>query len=115
MKITNNRLIEILKCNWYISDILQYPSLDVRFSTPEETDENVFIVQMLVISDNYDYISDIHFKVDAKHYDEALDDIEKYEVDDMGLQIEIYEPDHEFNLDLETIWKLLFFNKEKRF
>lgn len=113
MKITNERLIEILKDNWYISDVLQYPALEVTFGVIEEHDEDIFIVQMIVTDG--DYISDMHFEVNAKGYDEALDDVEKYEVEDMGLQIEIYEPDHDFNFDLETIWKLLFFNKEKRF
>lgn len=114
MKITHKRLIEILKGNWYISDILQYPSLEVTFSVEDEIDEDVYIVTMH-IKDDYGYLSDLNFKVNAKHYDEALNDIEKYEVEDMGLQIEIYEPDHDFNFDLETMWKLLFFNKEKRF
>ena len=108
MKITNNRLIEILKENWYISDVLQYPSLEVKFNVTDEIDEDIFIVQMIVKSDSEEYISDMNFEVNAKHYDEALD-----EIDDMGLDIQIYEPEHEFNFDLETIWKLLFFNKER--
>jgi hypothetical protein len=113
MKITHERLIEILKCNCYISDILHYPSLDVKFSVIEEIDEDVFDIGMLVSLNDGEYISDINFRVNTKNYDEALNDIEKYEVDDMELQIEIYLPDTDFDFSLETIWKILFFNKER--
>ena len=113
MKITNEKLIEILKENWYISDVLQYPALEVTFNVIEEQDEDIFVVQMLVT--NGDNISDIHFKVNTKGYDEKFSDVDEYEVDDMGVGIEIYEPEHDFEFDLETIWKLLFFNKERKF
>lgn len=120
MKITNERLIEILKDNWYISDILEYHALNVTFNTPVEdkSASDRYIVTMNVkIEDGYEdiYQSSIDFYVDASRYDEKFTDVDTYEVEDFGVDIGIWDitGDGDLDFSLENIWMILFFNKEK--
>ena len=112
MKITKEKLIEILKENLYISEIID-DFLDITFDEPREIDTDVYSITMFIeLPDLYE--SNIVFEVDTKNYDEKFADIDEYEIEDMGIVINMFDNCGDgIELNLENIWKYLFFNKEK--
>lgn len=113
MENTKKTIVDILINNFCISEVFDYPHLSIEFGEPNETDENIFRISMFVKTDD-DYQSDIEFVVNMTEYDEKFEDVDMYEVDDMGAIILIYNQDADnFEVDSITLWKMLFFYKRK--
>lgn len=112
MEIVKEKIVDVLKNNTHISELFEYPHLDITFGEPEESDENIFHIVMFVRLDEYQ--SNIEFVVNMTEYDEKFEDVDMYEVDDMGATILIYNQDADnFEIDIIELWKMLYFFKEK--
>ena len=114
MKITNGKLIEILKENFYILNIISmHEDEEFQFVEPTNLGEDRYSVS-LILACTDEYQSRVTFELDATDYDEKFSDIEEYEVEDMGVIISILQPFGEVEtLNAENLWRELFYNKEK--
>ena len=111
MKVINSELIEILKENFYLMDIID--DEDFEFVEPVNIGDDKYLIS-LVLSCPDEYQTHITFELDAKDYDTKFYDVDEYEVDDMGVVISISRPNGELiSLSTENIWRELFYNKEK--
>ena len=114
MKLTKERAIEILKNNFYISDLESYfPGEITSFDFVEEGDTTMDF-DFTIKSTTYDAV--LPLQIDFRGYDEKFSDVNKYEVEDMGAEITIVDVDSDTlaELNRENIWCFLFFAKEVR-
>ena len=112
MKISKKKLVEVLEENFYVNFIFDDYYLHAKYETPVEEEDNVYTILARIVIGSYE--SYVIFHLDATNYDKKFIDVNKYEVDDMGVIISLCEWEGEpYELSLEGIWKTLFFNKEK--
>ena len=117
MILTKERAIEILKNNFYLSDLLEnyFQSEIISLEFVEASGENFTMdFDFIIKSPTYDAV--LPLQIDFGRYDEKFKDVNKYEVEDMGLKINIVdiESDTLTELNRENIWCFLFFSKEGR-
>lgn len=108
MEITSEKLIEILKENFEI--ITLEDDINVQFEVMSASYDNNFDVELLA-SNGPHCMSNLSLYVDASNYDEKFADVDKYEVPDMGIIIEIQNGEELEDFNEINIWKNLFFNK----
>jgi hypothetical protein len=113
MQPTKEQVIEIIKDNFWISDMLDFFSRDeVNIEFLNKSGDTKWDFDISIKTPTYETI--LPLEIDYKNYDEKFIDVNKYEVDDMGLEINIVERGAEVIEDLTeaSIWKYLFFEKE---
>lgn len=113
MEPTKEQVIKIIKENFWISDILDYFSNDdVSIEFVCDSGDYKWDFDVSIKTNSFETI--LPLEVDWEEYDEKFSDVNKYEVDDMGLKINIVERNADVIEDLteENIWRHLFFEKE---
>ena len=108
MEITNEKLIEILEENFEILMLKDY--INVQLEVMSDPTDNIYWVELLA-SNGEHCMSNLSLSVDASTYDEKFEDVNKYEVEDMGIIIEIQDDEKLEDFNSINIWKNLFFNK----
>ena len=108
MEITSEKLIEILEDNFEV--LMLKDEMNVQFEVMSMSYDNECEVELLA-SDGLHCMSNLSLIVDASNYDEKFTDVDKYEVQDMGITIGIQNDTMLEDFDVINIWKNLFFNK----
>ena len=108
MEISSEKLVEILEDNFEI--LMLKDEMAVQFEVMSMSYDNKCEVE-LVSSNGPDCMSNLSLYVDASTYDEKFEDVNKYEVEDMGIIIEIQDDEKLEDFNSINIWKNLFFNK----
>ncbi len=110
MKITDERLIEILNNNNNIITLSDDSGkIDISVISPEPKD-NIYNIEVLVQDINFEE-SYLLLEVDTTNYNEKFVDVHKSLPDDMGIliKLQVGEDLEEFN---ETnMWRSLYYNK----
>lgn len=117
MEITQDKVAEIIKNNFYISELYDYfgednITLDFLDGGLQIMYKNTHNVDVCV--KNADSQSIVPLQIDTTNYDEKFSDVEQYEVEDMGVKIVIFPYNGEIAEELNetNIWKYLYFHKE---
>lgn len=109
MQPTFEQIVDILKQNYYISQLYDYFFEDISYDYISE--ESGYINIDINIQSN-DFETKLPLTIDVDFYDEKFSDVDKYEVDDMGIKIAIWTGSEPDELNTENIWRHLFFEKE---
>jgi hypothetical protein len=116
MKLTIPEIEKVLKENWEISEIstnFQSDTIWFDFLTNPENGPDYVDVNMVIEGPSWETI--LPLSINIENYDEKFSDVNKYEIDNMGVKIDIIvvNPGEEMFEDLtqENIWKVLFNNK----
>jgi hypothetical protein len=109
MKLENENIIDILKENFEFLGLQDF--FDLRFEIIERygSDKNCCDVELLVNTGSH--TSHLSLEVDTSNYDEKFADVNQYEVEDMGISIEIRNNEELEELNETNMWRNLFFNK----
>lgn len=113
MNIKKSKLVSILKNNIIILQLYNHFKKDeVFFDLVKQGD--LEYTGAISVNDGYRE-SNLLLNIDVSRYNEKFSDINKYEVEDMGIIIKIHqfeENEEESFLDLtyENMWEILFLN-----
>lgn len=110
MKITNERLIEILRDNFIIL-MLNDNFSRIDFEIISEFDSGMYNVDALAYDKVGDMTTNFNLEVDTILYDEKFADVNKYEVEDMGILIQLQVDTNYEELNEINLWKALYYNK----
>jgi hypothetical protein len=110
MKLENENIIDILKENFEFLGLQDFFGLQFEIIERYGSDKNCCDVKLSVDNGCGDK-SNLFLEVDTSNYDEKFADVNKYEVEDMGISIEIRNNEELEELNESNIWRELFFNK----
>lgn len=113
MNIKKSKLVSILKNNIIILQLYNHFKKDEVFFDLVKQGELEY-TGAISVNDGYRE-SNLLLNIDVSRYNEKFSDINKYEVEDMGIIIKIhqFEDDEEesfLDLTYENMWEILFLN-----
>ena len=109
MKLENEKIIDILKDNFEFLGLQDFFDLQFEIINRYGSDKDCCDVELFV--KNGVDTSNLSLEVDISNYDEKFADANKYEVEDMGITIEIRNNEELDELNESNMWRNLFFNK----
>jgi hypothetical protein len=116
MELTIETIEAILRENWECSTALDaFPTDTVWFDFLMKPEDGVKQIDVNIVIEGQGWETILPLTIDITSYDEKFSDVNKFELGDMGLKIDIIavNPGEEISEELtqENIWKVLFYNK----
>lgn len=109
MRLKNEEIVDILKENFEFFELQDFFNLQFEIIERYGSDKDCCDVKLSVKGGSH--TSNLFLEVDISNYDEKFSDVNKYEVEDMGITIEIRNHEVLEELNEVNIWKSLYYNK----